>query len=136
MSRNKKQITAALLSAVTLLSACATGPQLVVDPKSIKDSSQYVVDLNECIALSKGYDASNAKTGGAAVGALAGLGTAALILATGGLYLLPAGAVLAAGGGAALGSKSARNSESRAREQIQAACLNERGYKAYAPGGG
>jgi hypothetical protein len=135
VNRNKKKITAALLSALTLLSACATGPQLVVDPKSIKDSKQYTVDLNECIELSTGYDATGAKAGGAALGAAAGLGTAALILATGGLYLLPAGAILAAGGGAALGSKSASNSESRAREQIQAACMNERGYKAYAPGG-
>jgi hypothetical protein len=133
LQTNKKLRKILCLGITATLAACATAPQLVVDPKSIKDSQQYVVDLNECKNISKGYDASAAKVGGAAVGAAAAIGTAALVLATGGLYLLPAGIAVAAGGGAALGSKSARNAESRAQEKIQAACLNERGYRAYSP---
>lgn len=111
--------------------ACASSPQVVVDPKSIKDVFQYEKDLAECKAVSQGYDASGATTGSAVLGAGAAVGTAALVLATGGLYLLPAGIAAAGAGGAAVGGGLSKNKEGRAREKIWAECLTERGYKAY-----
>jgi hypothetical protein len=113
------------------LVGCATAPQVVVDPKSIKDVTQYEKDLAECKAVSQGYDASAATTGSALLGAGAAVGTAALVLATGGLYLLPAGVALAGAGGAAVGGGLSQNKEGRAREKIWAECLGQRGYKAY-----
>lgn len=113
------------------LAGCSTAPQVVVDPKSIKDVVKYDKDLAECKAVSQGYDASSATAGSAMLGAGAALGTTALILATGGLYLLPAGIVMAGAGGAAVGGGMSQNKEGRAREKIWAECMNERGYKAY-----
>jgi len=113
------------------LAACSTAPQVVVDPQSIKDVTKYDQDLAECKALSEGYDASGATAGSALIGAGAAVGTAALVLATGGMYLLPAGVAAAGTGGAAVGGSISKNKEGRAREKIWAECLNERGYKAY-----
>jgi hypothetical protein len=104
---------------------------VVVDPQSIKDVTKYDQDYAECKALSEGYDASGATTGSALIGAGAAVGTAALVLATGGMYLLPAGVAAAGAGGAAVGGSISKNKEGRAREKIWAECLNERGYKAY-----
>lgn len=123
------KISACIL--ILTLAGCATSPQVVVDPKSIKDVAQYDKDLAECKAVSQGYDASGATTGSALLGAGAAVGTAALVLATGGLYLLPAGIAMAGAGGAAVGGGVSQNKEGRAREKIWAECLNERGYKAY-----
>jgi hypothetical protein len=124
-----KKMTAYVL--MLSLAGCATSPQVVVDPKSIKDVTQYDKDLAECKAVSDGYDASGATAGSALLGAGAAVGTAALVLATGGLYLLPAGIAMAGAGGAAVGGGLSQNKEGRAREKIWAECLNERGYKAY-----
>jgi hypothetical protein len=133
MKLSKRFATAVSVMTTVAIVGCAAGPQLVVDPSSISDQKKYMADRKECVELSKNYSAASAKAGGAAVGAAAGLGTAALIAATGGLFFLPAGIAVAAGGGAALGSKSAKNTQSRAREKIQAECMNDRGYKAYTP---
>lgn len=113
------------------LSACAAGPQIAIDPKSITDTAQYEKDLGECKAVSENYDTSGATAGSALLGAGAAVGTAALVLATGGLYLLPVGIAAAGGGGAAVGGGISKNKESNARERIWAQCMTDRGYKAY-----
>lgn len=125
----KKLVVSTLV--ITLLTSCATAPQVVVDPQSIKNVTAYDKDLSECKAISEGYDASGATAGSALLGAGAAVGTAALVLATGGLYLLPAGIIAAGAGGAALGGGISKNKEGRAREKIWADCMTERGYKAY-----
>lgn len=127
MCKNKL-VSIVLVASIT---GCATGPQIVVDPQSIKDVTKYDKDLAECKAISEGYDASGATTGSALLGAGAAVGTAALVLATGGMYLLPAGIVAAGAGGAAVGGGISKNKEGRAREKIWAECMAERGYKAY-----
>jgi len=114
------------------LTGCAT-PNLVVDPNSIKNTDKFVQDMRECETISKQYDLSAPATGSAVLGAGLAVGTAAAVLATGGLYLLPAGILAAAGGGAALGGGLIKGKEAHARENIQAACLSERGYKSYKP---
>ena len=115
------------------LSACAAGPQLVIDPQSITDSKKYVSDLNACTEIAKGYSAGAATAGSAALGAGAAVVGAGLVLATGGLILLPVGIIAAGAGGAAAGGGLAHGKQSRARENIEAQCMTERGYKAYRP---
>jgi hypothetical protein len=122
--------TISFLVAVTMVS-CASGPQVVVDPKSVTDGIKYNKDMAECKTIADNYDASSATTGSALLGAGAAVGTAALVLATGGLYLLPAGILAAGGGGAAIGGGISKSKESESRERIWADCLNDRGYKAY-----
>jgi hypothetical protein len=119
-----------IFTCVTLV-GCASSPQVVVDPQSITDGIKYNKDMAECKAISENYDASSATTGSAMLGAGAAIGTAALVLATGGLYLLPAGAAAAGGGGAAIGGGISKSKENEARERIWADCLTGRGYKAY-----
>jgi hypothetical protein len=113
------------------LFGCAAAPQVAVDPQSIKDVDKYNKDMAECKAISETYDASGATAGNAALGAGAAIGTAALVLATGGLYLLPAGVAAAGGGGAAVGGGISQSKENNAREKIWADCLTGRGYKAF-----
>jgi hypothetical protein len=120
-----------LLTLVASVVGCASGPQVIVDPKSITDGVQYNRDMAECKTLSENYDASAATAGSAALGAGAAVGTAALVLATGGLYLLPAGVAMAGGGGAAVGGGISQSRENQAKEKIWADCLNGRGYKAF-----
>jgi hypothetical protein len=120
-----------LLALTASLVGCSSGPQVIVDPKSVTDGVQYNRDMAECKTLSENYDASAATAGSAMLGAGATVATAALVLATGGLYLLPSGIAAAAGGGAAVGGGMSQSKENQAREKIWAECLNGRGYKAY-----
>lgn len=113
------------------LTACASSPQVVVDPKSITDHGKYSRDMADCKTLSENYDLSNATAGSALTGAGIAVGTVAAILATGGLYLLPAGVAAASGTGAAVGGGISQSRENQAREKIWADCLNDKGYKAY-----
>jgi hypothetical protein len=120
-----------LLTVILGIVGCSSGPQVIVDPKSVTDGVQYNRDMAECKTLSENYDASAATAGSAMLGAGATVATAALVLATGGLYLLPSGIAVAAGGGAAAGGGMSQSKENQAREKIWAECLNGRGYKAY-----
>lgn len=113
------------------LIGCASSPQVIIDPSSIRDTTAYIKDMDECRAISKSYDMSGATTGSAAIGAGAAVGTAALVLATGGLYLLPAGILIAGAGGATVGGGMSQSKETSAREKIWANCMTDRGYKAY-----
>lgn len=119
------------LGLALIMVGCASSPQVVVDPQSISDGIKYNRDMAECKTISENYDASTATAGSAALGAGAAIGTAALVLATGGLYLLPAGVAAAGGGGAAIGGGISKSKENEARERIWADCLTGRGYKAY-----
>lgn len=125
----KKFVFVSVIS--SFLCACASDPQIVVDPQSITDQAKYQKDLQECKTLSLTYTQDNEKTTGASIGAVAALGTATAVLATGGMYLLPGGALVVAGGGAALGSRSATGKEISTQEQIWAQCMGKRGYSAY-----
>jgi len=113
------------------LVGCASSPQVVVDPKSIVDVQAYNKDNAECKSISEAYDASDATAGSALMGAGIGIGTAALVLATGGMWLLPAGAAVVGGSSAAVGGGISKSREGSAREKIWADCLTGRGYKAY-----
>jgi hypothetical protein len=117
-----------------LLINCSSA-NLVVDPKSIKDTDKYVEDMKDCENIANQYDLTADATRGAIVGAGVGIGGIAAILATGGMYLLPAGIALAGGGGAGIGAGMSKSKERQARETIQAACLTDRGYKAYSSKG-
>ena len=123
-----------LIASALILGGCAGKPQITVDPNSITDTAQYKVDLEECETISKNYKNDEAVGKSAALGAGAAVGTASLVLATGGLYLLPAGVGLAAGGGAAVGGGVSKAQESSAQEKIWAECMNSRGYSAYTGG--
>ena len=124
----KKMISLLVIGSVV---GCASNPQIVVDPKSVSDGVKYDRDMAECKTMSENYDASAATAGSAMLGAGAAVGSAALILATGGLYLLPAGIAAAGAGGAAAGGSISKSKENQAREKIWADCMNDRGYKAY-----
>jgi hypothetical protein len=129
-----KQLTViSITCALSLvISGCATS-NVIVDPASISNSQKYAQDLRECESIAQQYDLSGQATGGAALGGLAVLGTAAAVLATGGMYLLPAGALLAGGTGAAIFGGNVVNKETRMRDTIRATCLTERGYRVYNP---
>ena len=121
----------ALIALTAGIVGCSSGPQVIGDPTSITDGVKYNRDMAECKNLSENYDASAATAGSAMLGAGAAVGTAALVLATGGLYLLPAGILAAGGGGAAVGGGISQSRENQAKEKIWADCLTGRGYKAY-----
>ena len=114
-----------------VLQACASKPKIAVDPSSIKDVAKYEKDVEECRAVSLNYDSSDAVAKSAAVGAVGSLASAVAILATGGLYLLPAGVAVVGGTGAAVGGGVASSKQNAAQEKIWAACMVDRGYKAY-----
>jgi len=114
-----------------MLQACASKPKIAVDPSSIKDVAKYEKDVEECRAVSLNYDSSDAVAKSAAVGAVGSLTAAVAVLATGGLYLLPAGAAVVGGTGAAVGGGVASSKQNAAQEKIWAACMVDRGYKAY-----
>tara|TARA_B110000238_G_C16080110_1_gene419005 strand:- start:596 stop:991 length:396 start_codon:yes stop_codon:yes gene_type:complete len=114
-----------------ILQSCASKPKIAVDPSSIKDVAKYDTDVEECRAVSLNYDSSDAVAKSAAVGAVGSLATVIAILASGGLYLLPAGAAVAGGTGAAVGGGLASKKQNAAQEKIWAACMVDRGYKAY-----
>lgn len=116
------------------LVACASAPQIAVDPKSIRSQAKYKQDMNECQAVAENYtlDEGTAKT--AVVGAAAGGGAAAgVAAAVAGAVFWPAipfiaGAALVVGTGS---GGVVKVKEAEARETIMADCLSERGYKTY-----
>jgi hypothetical protein len=122
-------------SAVVMsLVGCASGPQVVIDPKSITDTAKYKADMDECTAIAKNYDLSGNTAANAAVGAVAGgAAVAGVATAVAGAVFLPALPFIVAGtlaGGGALGGH-AKQKEAKAREHILSQCMVDRGYKAY-----
>jgi outer membrane lipoprotein SlyB len=126
--------TRKVVSLILIISliGCASGPQIVVDPKSITDNEKYTKDMEECQTIAQTYDLSvesNAVLGAAAGGvAVAGVATAvAGAVFAPAIPFIIAGALL--GGGAGGGMTKAK--ETKAREKILSQCLAERGYKTY-----
>jgi len=117
-----------------LISSCASDPKITIDPKSVKDIGKYQIDLKECKDIAMNFENKDAQVKSAALGAAGVVGTIGAIAATGGLYLLPAGAVLFGGGGAAIGSGLTKSKQNDARQKIWADCMNKRGYDAYTGG--
>ncbi len=128
----KKSIGAIFI--ITFLTACASQPQLAVDPKSIVDTAKYTNDQNECLAIAKNYDLSGNAVKNAAAGAAAGgAAVAGVATAVAGAVFLPALPFILAGaaaGGGLMGG-SAKKKETEAREAILAQCMTDRGYKVY-----
>lgn len=119
---------------VIAFSACASGPQVAIDMKSITDTKKYKSDLDECTAIAKNYNLSGNVTANAAMGAAAGGAVVAgVATAIAGAVFLPAIPFIIAGGaigGGGLGAH-AKQKEAKAREDILAQCMTDRGYKAY-----
>ena len=116
--------------------ACASNPQVVVDPKSIKSELAYQRDMDDCHQIARTYDLSNASTQNALLGATGGgLAVAGIATAVAGAVFLPALPFIAAGAtaGGLTGGGLTKSSETTAREKILAECLKDRGYKAYSP---
>ena len=130
-----RRILTVSVAAALGLAACASAPRFIVDPASIADQAKYSQDGVYCKQVSETYDKSAEKAGGAALGAVGVLGTAALVAGSGGLYLLPLGVLAALGVGAGVGSSGASDDERRGRENIWAQCMTERGYKVFNPNG-
>jgi len=127
-----KKVTATLL--ITALAGCSSGPQVVVDPKSITDTGKYKTDNAECTAIAKNYDLSGNAVANGVVGAAAGgVAVGGIATAVAGAIFWPAIPFIIAGsavGGGAMAGHS-KQKESKAREDILASCMTDRGYKAY-----
>lgn len=123
-----------LTISTSLIAACASKPQIAVDPRTIANQAKYEQDLNECTAVAENYDLTEGTAKTAIVGAAAGGGAAAgVAAAVAGAIFWPAipfiaGAALvtATGSGGVVKVK-----EADARETILADCMTERGYKTF-----
>ncbi len=126
---NFKGFIAVSLACVT--AACATTPQLIVDPSSIQDQSKFALDRQFCTELAEAYKGDTGEsTGKAALGGLAAAGLAALVV---GPLVFPATLVLSGATGGVLATSGDRKDLKRSREKIIVQCMNDRGYKAYSP---
>lgn len=118
------------------LFGCASAPQVVVDPRSIESEALYRRDMAECHKLATSYSKQDAATGNAAIGAtVGGVTVAGVAVAAAGAVFAPAIPFIVAGAaaGGTLGGGSTKMSETASREKILAACLTDRGYRAYSP---
>lgn len=133
MSAKTKQVLTCAL-AVVLVAACASKPQIAVDPRSVQNQAKYDQDLNECTAVAENYDLTEGTAKTAIVGAAAGGGAAAgVAAAVAGAVFWPAipfiaGAALVTGTGS---GGVVKVKEAEARETILSDCMTERGYKTY-----
>ena len=117
---------------LSIITACASKPQIAVDPRTVANQAKYEHDVNECTAVAENYDLTEGTAKTAIVGAAAGGGAAAgVAAAVAGAIFWPAipfiaGAALvtATGSGGVVKVK-----EADARETILADCMTERGYK-------
>ena len=120
---------------IFLLISCASRePLLVVDPASVKDADQVVIDREECFQIAASFDMSNetaAKSvGGVLLGGGAVAGVAALAF---GAVFAPAIPFIMAGGaaGGGLWGSSATKEEKIIKERILKECMEDRGYRVY-----
>ena len=116
------------------LAACASTPQIIVDPSSISDQKKYEVDASECLEIARTFDLSGATGAKVVSGALIGGGAVAgIATAVAGAVFAPAVPFIVAGGlaGGGLWGASSSKEERKAREKIMVQCLNDRGYKSY-----
>lgn len=128
-----KRVFILILSA-SIVTACASKPQIAVDPRTVANQAKYEQDLNECTVVAENYDLTEGTAKTAIVGAAVGGGAAAgVAAAVAGAIFWPAipfiaGAALvtATGSGGVVKVK-----EADARETILADCMTERGYKTF-----
>ena len=119
------------------MTACASStPRIAVDPSTIADQETYDADFNSCLTLAQtidlGSEAATKAVAGAAIGATAVAGVATAVA---GAVFAPAVPFIIAGGaaGGGLWGASVSKEEKEAREAVLAQCLNDKGYKVYAP---
>lgn len=126
----------ALSVSVLLISGCASAPQVVIDPRSIDSEAKYQKDLSDCYSIARSYDLSETTNRNAVVGATAGgVAVAGVATAVAGAVFLPAVPFIVAGvvAGGTAGGGITKSGETASREKILAACMTDRGYKAYSP---
>lgn len=121
-----------LLTAMLLMAGCSNS-QIIVDENSIKNQAEYKTDWEYCSNLSQKHDLSEKTLANGALGAGVGAVATTQILGTIGVMLLPAAPIVMAGTGAGVGVGLSKSKEVQARQAILASCLNDKGYKAYAP---
>lgn len=120
--------------AASFVTACASKPQIAVDPRTVANQAKYEQDVNECTAVAENYDLTEGTAKTAIVGAAAGGGAAAgVAAAVAGAIFWPAipfiaGAALVVGTGS---GGVVKVKEADARETILADCMTERGYKTF-----
>jgi len=120
------------------LTGCMSSVHVAVDPGSILDKKKFDQDYKLCQTVAKTYDLSVDTGVNAALGATAGATTVAgVATAVSGAIFAPAIPFIIAGGamGGGAGGSLTKAKESRARENILADCLTERGYKAFGGAG-
>ena len=108
----------------------------IVDPSSVKDSTKFTGDLNECQVITDNVDYSNEENRAAIKGGLTGVGTvgagAAVIASSGGIVLASVALPLAAIAGG-VGAVTSKNRKSKEEQELRAIvfnkCLENRGYE-------
>ena len=120
---------------IPLLYSCATSaPMFVVDPNSVENEEQVVIDREECYQIAANIDMGDEVTGKAIGGAVLGsAGVAGVAALAYGAVFAPAIPFIVAGGaaGGALWGKSASDKEKKFRNNIMQQCMEKRGYTIY-----
>jgi outer membrane lipoprotein SlyB len=115
------RISAGIIVTVTLLTACTTTDEIIIDKKDV-DMDNYEQDLAECqtyaAEVKKGEKAAKGAASGAVIGGLIGA-------ITGGADGAVKGAGVGAVGGGAKGASKGEQDE----VQVVKNCLRGRGYK-------
>lgn len=116
--------------------ACASNPELLIDPASITSQAQLDLDRQACIDIANGLDSTDevlAKSvGGAAIGAAAVGGVATAVA---GAIFAPAIPFIIAGGaaGGGLWGSAASREEKEGKLRVMEQCMSDRGYRVYSP---
>ena len=120
---------------ITFFYSCATSsPMFVVDPNSIENEEQVVIDREECYQLAANIDMGDEVAGKAVGGAVLGsAGVAGVAALAYGAVFAPAIPFIVAGGaaGGTLWGKSASDKEKKFRSNIMQQCMEKRGYTIY-----
>ena len=106
----------------------------VVDPNSVEDPDQVVIDREECFVIAAKIDMGDEVVGKAVGGAVLGsAGVAGLAALAYGAVFAPAIPFIVAGGvaGGSLWGKSASDEEKKFRNNIMQQCMEKRGYTIY-----
>lgn len=122
-----------IISLSVILVACGS-PQLIVDPKSIKDASKVENDKKECFAIAANVDKTGEAVAKTLSGGVLGGGTAAggAALAFGAVFPPAIPFIIGSGvAGGGLWGASATKEEKEIKERVLKECMAERGYKVY-----
>jgi len=125
-----------VLSVFYLIGCSSNEPRVVTDMSTVKDREKFKYDKEQCTKIAREIDLSDEAAmkslGGAALGAGAVAGSAALVY---GAVFAPAIPFIIGGGlaGGSLWGNSVSEEEETARNSILAQCMTDRGYKVYSP---